>query len=61
VKGKSDSTREVGMLLKASNWGFRELAANRQSSSGVSGLSTVFSMFIWAFAAYATMNSCKET
>ena len=27
VKGKSDSTREVGMLLKASNWGFRELAA----------------------------------
>jgi hypothetical protein len=49
MKGKSDSTREVGMLLKASKWGFRELAAKKQSSSAKSQLSTVFSILNRAF------------
>ena len=57
MKGKSDSTREVDMLLKASNWGFRELAAIAQSSSVKLGLSTVFPMFIWADGLAGTLET----
>lgn len=50
VKHESDSTREVGMLLKVNlKSGFREASRFYNSSSDSTELSTDFSMFIRIF------------